>query len=465
MRVRDEAQAVVLFVHGFGGGMETWGQFPEFLAADPRVQSWDIFLIGYSSSLRVDIPRLWTADPRLEMLSLSLRTALDVPPLRKYRRVALIAHSMGGLVAQHAMLDDETARKISHLVLFGTPSSGLLKAIIGALLKRQARDMVAGSRFIRRLRSAWSERYDAHRPFVLRVVAGERDEFVPSASSLDAFDEEVQRAVPGNHSEIVKPEKPSDRSVQLVVDALCGGMLPPTAIDGALLAIERREYWEAVEALMPQVNEIDDNALVQLALALEALGRGEEALDMLEDQFKKRGRPSTDAVGVLAGRLKRRWLVDRRSADWARARELYAEGLQVADPQNAAESPSETAATQLDPDQAMYHAINIVFLDAMQAPPLSNPVPHVLRSAERAIWYAERSAENHWRFATEGDANQVLRKLDVSCERYTKARMLAGRQRDIASMYSQALRLAEHLHGGSGVNLVQRAFEVTSPSY
>jgi pimeloyl-ACP methyl ester carboxylesterase len=47
-------------------------------------------------------------------------------PLDRYESLALIAHRMGGLVAQQALLDDPLlVGRVRHRILFGTPSGGL----------------------------------------------------------------------------------------------------------------------------------------------------------------------------------------------------------------------------------------------------------------------------------------------------------------------------------------------------
>ena len=79
------------------------------IGKDERLDEWDIFSIGYSSRLAVDVP-IWTADPRLDICALGFQTKLTHPPLEDYKAVALVAHSMGGLVVQRAMLDNEEVR-------------------------------------------------------------------------------------------------------------------------------------------------------------------------------------------------------------------------------------------------------------------------------------------------------------------------------------------------------------------
>src|SRR6185312_12806079 len=82
---------------------------------------------------------------------------------------------------------------IGYVVLFGTPSKGLVKAVVGGLLKRQLADMSPWSWFILSLRYKWKVRFRRDPPFALRVVAGDRDEFVPPRSSLRPFPDAVCR--------------------------------------------------------------------------------------------------------------------------------------------------------------------------------------------------------------------------------------------------------------------------------
>jgi hypothetical protein len=39
---------------------------------------------------------------------------------------------------------------------------------------------------------------------------------------------------------------------------------------------------------------------------------------------------STDTKGILAGRIKRRWLIDRKQQDWERAYQLYLDAFNEA---------------------------------------------------------------------------------------------------------------------------------------
>ena len=187
-----------------------------------ELDPWDVFGIGYSSSLRFDVGQVWRADADLEMLGYYLRTMLAVRPLSEYRSIALVAHSMGGLVAQQALLDPQTRARVSHLFMFGTPSMGVGKANPFRGANRQARDMAPGSAFITNLRTAWPGVYGNGTEFALRVVAGERDAFVLPASSIEPFPDDTRFVVPGDHATMIKPAGIESPSVQLVVAGLVG---------------------------------------------------------------------------------------------------------------------------------------------------------------------------------------------------------------------------------------------------
>ncbi len=217
------ADRAIVFLHGFlGHAAKTWGSFPDILMTVEDLKAWDLFGIGYSSSLRFEVGQVWRADANLEMLGYYLRTMLAVRPLSEYRHIALVAHSMGGLVAQQALLDPQTRARVSHLFMFGTPSMGVGKANPFRGANRQARDMAPGSTFITNLRAAWPDVYGNGTGFALRVVAGERDAFVLPASSIEPFPDHTRFVVPGDHATMIKPTGIESPSVQLVVAGLAG---------------------------------------------------------------------------------------------------------------------------------------------------------------------------------------------------------------------------------------------------
>lgn len=349
-------RAALVFVHGFlGDAATTWQKFPGLLQQEPKLDGWDVLSLGYATNLRLDLAGIWSADPPIDRVSKLLGTHIISGELRRYESLGILAHSMGGLAVQRAVLDEQQARaRVGHVFLFGTPSGGLMKASLASFFKRQLRDMSHGGPFIQDLRTRWEQAFgamDHQHPFKLTVATGERDEFVPPESSLAPFPSErfpdvTLAVVPGNHLQIVKPEKLDDLSVRLVVNTLAGSSAPAGQWNSAYVAVEQRRFQSAIDTLEPHKAELDAAGLVQLALALEGVGRGKEALDLLETQ----GSNDTDAMGVLAGRIKRRWVNQHLEADARKARELYA-------------SAYDTSVGRKDWAQAYYHGINVAFFD------------------------------------------------------------------------------------------------------
>jgi pimeloyl-ACP methyl ester carboxylesterase len=438
------AKAAFAFVHGFGGNTSaTWGKFPQFLMADRQLESWGVFGLGYGSSMRVDVPGLWSADAGIDVLAEGLQTALSLPPFDRCEAIAVAAHSMGGLVAQRAILNDAVLRdRLSHLFLFGTPSQGLAKAWFGMLFKPQLRDMRAGGAFIKKLRADWSQAFPRDTTFFFRAIGGERDEFVPARSSIGPFPDVVRAVVPGNHLEIVKPDKPDHRGVLIVKQGLLANWAKREVFDSARLAVELRKFKTAVQTLLPSAEDLDDGALVTLALALDGLGRGSEALQVLEQHYQKRGISSLDALGVLGGRHKRQWLAGRRATDFRRARELYVEGLKLAEADG-------------NPAQAYYHAINIAYLDLMGASATDGVPAPVRAMVERAMRHCAAANEDHWGLATQAEAALMLQDLAKAKDLYARALVKAESERDRDSMYSQAVRVAERVFGEAGVREIE----------
>ena len=419
----DGAHAALILIHGFSGRPEaTFGKLPDFLCQDDRLTDWDIHALGYPTRLSPDFRGIWSGDPDLSTLATLLHTRLTTSDFSSYKALVLVAHSMGGLVAQRALLDDKGfQQRVSHLFLFGTPSNGLSKASLVRWLKPQLRDMVATGRFIRTLRQDWtSEVEPIGRPKVF-AIAGDRDEFVPVPSSLGPFPLDQQHVVHGDHSQIVKPDSADDLSVKLLVDGLTKNSAPKGPLSAARVAIESLEFQDAVDRLWPHREELDEQHLVQLALALEQLDRSEEALEILE-RADKRG---TDAQGVLAGRIKRSWHVTGKKSDQERAMELY----------HDAYKRSEEAG---DHAQAFYHGINVAYLllAARQNPGEAE------KWAERVLKHCAAAPQDMWRLATEAEANLHLGDGKAALEYFRRALELNPSPREARSMSGQAFRVA-----------------------
>jgi pimeloyl-ACP methyl ester carboxylesterase len=462
---RDRA---VVFVHGFTGTRDdTWDRFP--LLFGSATPDWDIFTIGYATSLLPDILGIWAADPDIPIVSTMLRGHLGLLPLQRYASVSVVAHSMGGLVVQQALVEDPAlAARVRHVVLFGTPSAGLRKASWAPFWKRQLHNMAEGSPFITRLRSEWTRLYGTATPFVFVAVAGERDQFVPPISSLEPFAKACQQVVPGDHLSMVKPATPDAPSVQLLLTTLAADAAPARDSAAELrLAVERPDAAAAriVGTLEAGVRTLSVKEVVDSALALERAGKRAEAVALLERHQDR----DTDIKGVLAGRIKRMWLESEEPHLAARALRLYQDAL------NAATSS----------DQIYYHAINVAF---MRFTFLNDP-KGARDMAAVALEHASPPGDDLWKVATVAEAHlyfdrieealagyRVLLRLEAEPWKHQSASLQAGRiaarrgDRALAealeAIFTPGARCVNHIvvsHSGSDRVWFERLQKMLSP--
>jgi pimeloyl-ACP methyl ester carboxylesterase len=434
-RVESGNRAAIIFIHGGGGDpVQTWGRFPQYLAADRRAGGWDVYSYGYVSTgpnklLGLGAARLVkyllgvTGDPLVPSLADGFSTALRVEPFKHYGALAIIAHSLGGIITQRMLVDHpDLGLRLRFLFLFGVSSNGFEGWGIDAMMD-QIRSIRPGSPLIRDLRDRWRSLYiDRPAPFECWAVAGDQDRFIPRESSLDPFPRERCLVVPGDHESMKDPVDERSRAVQLVLERLSGETLHADRWGSARAAVELGEYQQAIQRLEPHLGELDEEGIVTLALALESVGRSEDALKAVE----KVKPDDTDALGVLAGRLKRRWLLYRSRADADKTLEYYSEGYRRA---------SEKGRH----DQAYYHGINVAF---MQLAYLKDRKA-AEETARAVVEHCRQSGPGYWQLATGAEASLYLREFDAAFAGYEKA--LAEPDvplRQKQSTYQQAAEIA-----------------------
>lgn len=422
-------EAAIVFIHGFSGDVEgTWGKFPELLAGEDVLSNWDIYAFGYSTSLLPSRRNIWSSPPPIPTLAGQFATSAAESVLKNYDALAILCHSMGGLVAQRAWLDDAKLRKrVSHLIMYGTPSDGLETASSFKFWSRQIRDMGRDSDFIKDLR-ARRKQLTTSSTLNFRSVGGASDDFVPTNSCIDPFDENVRAVVQGNHLSIVKPQDKNDRSFEIAVNALAGKALEFGVLDAARQAVELNEYGAAIKQYRPNVEDLDDAALVELALALEETGQPEDAMKILD----RRQNTGSDPRAVLGGRLKRKWLHHRRKSDAEMAIARYTQAY-------------EMAIAEDDHDQAHYAAINVAFMKIAYGEASSSAWIDGKSWACKALDHAGRAGGSKWTHATTGEALMIMEDLDGSMKAYGGALSSEPTEREVLSMAQQAYHLADLL--------------------
>jgi tetratricopeptide (TPR) repeat protein len=242
---------------------------------------------------------------------------------------------------------------------------------------------------------------------------------------------------------MVMPPAASALAVRIVTEGLLGQDLLRDAADSAEIALERREFREIIEQYYRGSEPLEHGVAIAVALALDALGRGDEAIALLERSSER----PTDATATLAGRYKRKWLLGGLAADWQRSRDLYLQAYAI-------------AAEAADDEQSMYHAINVAFLEAMHGPAASAVPPMSRDFAAAARRHAQKSKQDHWNAATRAEAELILGDLQSAIGLYELAKSAAPGPRALGSMYGQALHLAKHLYGERGRKAIHDTFDM-----
>jgi pimeloyl-ACP methyl ester carboxylesterase len=427
----SNSQAAIVFIHGFtGSGQGTWKDLSGRIAGNDNLATWDIWTMTYGSSWFPDVSGIWSADAALGELALRLRTDLSEGALKHYGALTLIAHSMGGLIVQRALLSyPDIAERTATVILFGTPSAGLVKARTLRFWKSQLSDMAADGPFIADLRADWDSKFGKTPPFSFLAVAGESDQFVPPKSSIQPFPDGQRAVVPGNHVSMIHPPAKDPGLVKLIANRIMRKGPAGNVPDSALVALELGQFKKAVRELEPHADEIDKKAVVHLAIALEALGQPDKAKDVLT----RYAALDSDVLGTIGGRFKRRWLFSgRRKADAETAEENYKRGYAMAQQQD-------------NRRQAYYHGINLAFLamvyrdDRKLARTYARDVLDVCGACQG------KGEGDEWLDATEGEAHLILNDIDASKRAYERFVNADNNPWKIGSTYLNARMIARTL--------------------
>ena len=404
------ANNLLLFIHGFSGEAgATFGNIPEMLINDSKMDGWDMKPFGYSQYVTPEMGKeVWAGVEDLDRITANLCTSVKYK-FDKYDRIAIVAHSLGGLIAQRAILDfkEEYQNKVSHLILLGTPSAGIAPAKLKKLWNDKYRELSSEGDFIRTLRKDWSDRYDKEYPFSLKVAAAIDDEFVTIDSCYGPFNSEHQVTIDGKHLSMVKPKDENDDCYTLIRSTLTDSEFHSQYTNNEEINIALGRYDAVVKKLLPEKDRLDQKGLKQLIFSLEGLDRREEALQILNEHPK--AQEDTDLMGILGGRHKRAYLNFPAASDGEAAFVYYELAL-------------EQATSKENYEQIYYHAINLAFLSIV----VENDEEKMRNYANKALNAAEQCSDNPWKDATIAEANLYLRNFEKAKEFYLKASQNSG---------------------------------------
>ncbi|MEN8798243.1 MAG: caspase family protein [Flavobacteriaceae bacterium] len=409
-RETQGANNLLLFIHGFSGEAgDTFGKIPDMLIENPKMDGWDMKPFGYSQFIDPELGKdVWAGVKDVDRIAEYLCTSVRYK-FEKYDRIAIVAHSLGGLIGQRAILDfrEEYRQKISHLILLGTPSNGVEPEKLKKLWNNKYKEMSSEGTFISGLRNEWNEAFQGVYPFSLRVAGSVDDEFVTLDSCFTPFGEDYRYTIDGRHLGMVKPKDEQDDCYRLILSTLTDTEFANQYTNNEEINIALGKYDAVVKKLMPHVESLDKNGLKRLVFALEGLDRREEALKILDEH--PTAQEDTDLMGIIGGRYKRAYLKFPSQDDAETAFVYYELAL-------------EKSTNNKNYEQIYYHAINLAFLSLV----VKDNKADMVKYAEQALHVAKNCANNLWKYATVAEANMYLNELDTAKKYYKMAAELAG---------------------------------------
>lgn len=404
---RDEGNNLLLFVHGLSGeSKNTFGNIPTMLQSDSNFDGWAMKPLGY---LPVAQPKLgkdiWGAILDIDKIAGFLKTSIKYK-FKNYDRIAIVAHSLGGLVAQKAILglDEDNRKRISHLIMFGTPSNGIAPEVLAKQWNKKYGEMSSEGSFIKSLRTNWENTFSGNYPFKLKVAASAEDEYVSIESSHKPFTEEHCEFVDGKHLMMVKPKDEKDDAYTLILNTLTGSKFFNQYTNKEEINLTLGKYDTVVKELLPKKDDLDKRGLTQLIFALEGLERKDDVYDILNNH--PIAQSNTDLMGIIGGRHKRDYLKTYSYKSSQLARDYYSKALKIS-VENEVHS------------QIYYHAINLAFLSIVTDPETGKG--EMKKFAKQALEATEHCDDDLWKFATVAEANMYLGNLETAKEFYIKA--------------------------------------------
>ena len=434
-RETEEATNLLLFVHGFSGeATDTFGIIPSLLSEEPKMDGWDIKPLGYTQNVNPELGKDISAGLNdiikiADYLTTSIKYKFD-----KYDRIAIVAHSLGGLVAQKSIIDlqDEFRNKISHLILLGSPNNGFNTSFLNEVSNQKFADLSSDGNFITNLRQDWQNKFNNNYPFKLKVASATEDEIVSHISCFESFNEEYCETVQGNHLSMVKPEDKNNDCYNLILSTLTNTEFYNEFTNNEEINLALGKYDVIVKKLLPKVDALDTNGLKQLIFSLEGLDRKDEALEILNEHPLATN--NTDLMGLLAGRFKRSYLKSFDAKHAESALNYYSKALEI-------------AIKEENQNQIYYHAINIAFISIV----FKNNESNMMKYAKLALETALNCRDNLWKYATIAEANMYIGDMKKAEEFYSKAAQSAGIREKI-SIHTNAYTAYTHLISSNNPN-------------
>lgn len=205
----------IVFVHGWTGDSDSFGDLPQYLSDSMRCTS---SIYQYPTSW-------WSHSPSIIFVARNLHNWLRNNVTAD--RLAFVAHSFGGLVVRKFLvLEGFRANGLDNLVrqitFVASPHDGAALAEIAQhvplLRSAQLTELSPSSGVLFELNELWQTWVQRMMPKVCRIrsIFGTADRLV-TATSARGLDTEAVPILGANHTDIVTPRDPDDEVVQTIV--------------------------------------------------------------------------------------------------------------------------------------------------------------------------------------------------------------------------------------------------------
>ncbi|MBE0616049.1 MAG: hypothetical protein IH604_20450 [Burkholderiales bacterium] len=209
---------LLVFIHGWNGDpKDTWRSFPSLACADPRLSDVDVLVVNYPTYM---VRR----NVHLAELSDWLNKRLDATrEFQRYERMAIISHSLGGLIGREMVINRQLAgnkRTFGLVISVASPFQGADIGSLGAALNVSqplAAEAKPGSSFLATLTTHWDRLTPRPRT---HCYSSPGDQVVPSSSALSGCDDRTIHAYHWGHQDLVKPNSSRDDRYALPVYAV-----------------------------------------------------------------------------------------------------------------------------------------------------------------------------------------------------------------------------------------------------
>lgn len=244
---RKRSPQLLLFVHGLNGHpYKTWGRFPHLFFDN---ESYDVGLYGYASGFQRATKLSATFDKQAEELAHQLRDC-------GYTQIALVGHSMGGLMCMGAIRNlidarsHQAVRRLSSLLLLGVPQAGSISVPIWATwFSRDLRLLRAHSKTLADIQrrfidhvvvSDFEQSYGTRFVLPTFAVVGTKDRWVTDLSATLRIPSDQVRRISGTHTDIAKPRDDNSEVFGFARSKIADSMTSHNARTGEQDKVRRR---------------------------------------------------------------------------------------------------------------------------------------------------------------------------------------------------------------------------------